>query len=67
MKIVVIGAGEIGKHTLIALSKILPKDQKINIVLLNRDLVKAGASKKDVEFGKEKVFFCLELRAPEPI
>ncbi len=58
-KIVVIGAGEIGKNALAALFKVLPKDQKIDIILLNRNQQKAEASYMDAEFEKDEIFFCL--------
>jgi len=56
MKISVIGAGEIGKHALAALFRILPKDTEVDILLLNRNEKKAGAVYNDVSFEIDGLF-----------
>ncbi len=55
-KITIIGAGDIGKHTLATILRIFPKDKDVDVVLLNRNEDKAKSVLMDAELAGDDNF-----------
>lgn len=54
MKLVIVGAGDIGKNTLAAVLRTFPKNQNLDIIFLNRSFNKAQAAFLDAEIAENE-------------